>query len=160
MKTRFEKSKAKGTANFVYLALGDEIIINNGKPNEWGLYHAKDDNLNELWIRGDDEDNNKVLTMLISYEDEECKYDDDYEKYHQHFLKTLQGQICNLGNLGKNEERWEIIFDIMNDALVKLDNKTFKKVYKSLDNLKFYSREVDFGMHEPNAEYVHPGFDT
>lgn len=166
MTTIYEKSEAYGSAKLVYLALGDRSLIKDG-VSDHGYYHSPDKDKNELWIRGDDENNNKVFTALISYDEpsdvEIDLMDDDWKR--KVFEETLQGQIIDLGNKGHDDEEmnkkyWSNIFEILNDSLVKVDNKTFKEVYNALDGLTFYCRPVDFAMHEPTDDYIHTDYCT
>ena len=167
MKKLYENSKSYGSAEIVYLAYKNEMLVCNGDASEYGYYHAKDKNLSELWIAADDENNNTVLTMLISYKDqvELFEGDDWEEKWRDNWDKSIIGQITNLSNRGIEDEEsknhyWSEIFDIMDDAFGKLEIKTLKKFYKDTGSLAYYSRTCDFAMHEPTPDYIHTGYCT
>jgi hypothetical protein len=159
----YENSANRGMIDFSYLAIDDKMIINksytkqNDNGNDYIETHSGIFN-SHLLFKMDDENSKTVLTALLNYEDVE--FGDDFENWNN----TLAGQLTYLINNDLNQELLDNVFEMFFDAF---HNAGFCNTYISNlieDVMKktkmYYCRTVDFQMHEPSNEDLHPGFDT
>lgn len=152
----YENSPGAGLVEFAYLAVGDKIIINksyletdDGEEfvnTHGGQYES------HLWTQWNDIDNKIVLTALLNYHDS-----DEYEG-------SLNEALVQLDNHGLSDELMSNITSMYIDAF---HNAGFRGTYvgELLEEANqkanmIYWRTVDFQMHEPCKENIHPSYDT
>lgn len=156
----YRNSKSEFLVDFSYLAIRDKMIVNkvheddgensmNG-VNYGGLFE------NYLWLKLEDTEGETILTALINYADL------PYSK--ETFPDSLQGNLTALWN----EEMWDDLYSNVLDMFLDSTYTTgFNGTYIGdlIDETlstpgKFYCQVTDFGMHLPDADYIHPEFDT
>jgi len=149
MELKYRNSKNEFMVDFAYLAIDENMIINkildDNTSDDFTLYD------NQLWfqIKGDF----NTLTALISYEDEE-NYD-----------ISLRKDLVDMSNQGFIAEVIDNIIDMFVDALIitglkdGLINKLISEIFNNENNHYTY-RTIDFTMHLPSEDYIHPGYDT
>lgn len=153
----YANSPADGLVEFAYLAVGDKIIINKSQietdddgeryvETHGGQYES------HLWMQWNDNDGNIILTALLNYHDS-----DEYEG-------SLNESLVYLDNHGLGDELMSNITDMYIDAF---HNAGFCGTYvgellqdANQKTNMIYWRTVDFQMHEPSKENIHPSYDT
>lgn len=154
----YRNSPSEFLVDLSYLAIRDKMIVNkvyeddteiNG-INYGGLYE------NYLWFKLEDTKKNTVLTALINY--------DDLPFSEETFWCSLQGQLTTLYNEELYSDLYSNVLDMFLDAVyISGFSETYigELIDKSLSTPgRFYCRTVDFGMHLPSEDYIHPEFDT
>lgn len=163
MELIYENSPSKDTVKFDYLAVGENILINE-YDGECGK---------QVWARFEQEDE-PVMTALISFEDVDVDKIELGEDLAKHFSDwsskwkwfTLQGQLTNLYNNEMFEELYYNFRDMIEDSLAVCDlNEDLKSVVNEVVNEDCYVKmtTVDFCMHKPDdfgELEIHPGYDT
>lgn len=153
----YANSEFNGMVEFAYLAVGDKIIVDHSTlerhedGEEWINTHGGPFN-NHLLVKWDDAENNTVLTALLNYQD----------------IDTWDRSLCwALTYLSNHDLGDELIANVIDMYVDALHNAGFCGTYIG-DLLEeanqkasmIYVRTVDFQMHEPTAENIHPSFDT
>lgn len=159
----YRNSKSEFLVDFSYLAIQDKMIVNKvyededeTSPNTMnginygGIYE------NYLWLKLEDTNGDTILTTLINY--------DDLPYNEETFGGSLQGQLTALWN----EELWRDLYsNVLDMFLDSIYTAGFAGTYigELIDVSlsapgKFYCQVVDFGMHLPSEDYIHPEFDT
>lgn len=154
----YRNSPSEFQVDFSYLAVRDKMIINkvyeddeemNG-INYGGLYE------NYLWFKLEDTDGDTILTVLINYND--LPYSEET------FWGSLQGELTTLYNEELYSDLYSNILDMFLDA-VYITGFSGTYIGELIDEAlstpgRFYCRTVDFGMHLPEADNIHPEYDT
>ena len=158
----YENSPNRGIIDFAYLAIDDKMIVNKSynSPNEYDNDHIEthggyyNSHIQVKFGVGD----TTIMTALLNFEDINL---DDFEKSWD---LSLTKALTDLSNDDLSEELFDNVLTMFNDACY---NAGFYGTYigelidSALNNTEsFYCRTVDFQMHEPSNEDLHPGFDT
>jgi hypothetical protein len=142
---------------FSYLAVGDKILVNRSTleldedGTEWTNTHGGPYKQHIL-IKWDDAEDKTVLTALLNYQD----------------IDEWDGSLCwALTYLSNHDLGDELITNVIDMYIDALHNSGFCGTYigdlleeANQKSERFYIRTVDFQMHEPSLEDIHPGFDT
>ena len=154
----YRNSRSEFLVDFSYLAIGDKMIVNKVREDEnivnginYGGFFD-----NYLWLKLEDTSGRTILTALINY--------DDLPYSEETWKSSLQGQLTALWN----EEMWSDLYSNVLDMFIDSTYTTgFNGTYigELIDETlsspgRFYCQVVDFGMHLPDADYIHPEFDT
>jgi hypothetical protein len=152
----YTNSEYSGLVFFSYLAVGDKIIINHSRLDEedgeeFVQTHAGPFETH-LWIQWCAEDNKPIMTALLSYKDEDC----------------WEGSLCHsLTTLHNNQYYDELISNIVEMYCDAVNNAGFSGTHigdmleiANQGTSTIHWRTVDFQMHEPTPDNVHPYYDT
>jgi hypothetical protein len=152
MKSMYRNSPSEYEVDIAYLAIDDKIFVNKTFENEDGLIDNYASYDNEIWIQVKKE-NTPRLTMLLKYYD-----NDDYEN-------SLLNDFVDMYNNGFEEEVFSNIIDMFIDALhvAGFSNTYIGELVNNVmedENITIYYRFVDFSMHLPTKDNIHPSYDT
>lgn len=158
----YENSTNRGMVDFAYLAVNDKMIINKSynSPTEFDNAYIETHSgyYNSHILVKFNADDNTIMTALLNFEDINL---DDFEKS---WNLSLTKALTDLSNDSLMEELFDNVITMFDDACY---NAGFYKTYiGELINLalnttdSFYCRAVDFQMHVPSNDDLHPGFDT
>lgn len=158
----YENSPNRGIVEFSYLAINDKMIINKSyeSPNEDDPEYVETHggNFNSHILVKFNAKDDTIMTALLNFEDIDL---DDFEK---NWDSSLTKALTDLSNNGFDEELVDNITTMFCDAI---QNAGFGGTYigeliesanQITDNI--YIRTVDFQMHVPSNDDLHPGFDT
>jgi hypothetical protein len=154
----YVNSESYGLVEFAYLAVGDDTIINKsvvekdpdtGEPyieSHGGRYDT------HLWLQWCDAEDREVLTALLSYHD----------------IDGWEGSLCQaLTFLHNNDLKDDLVSNIRDMFSDAVHDSGFCStliedlINSALSNAETISwRTVDFQMHEPSPDDLHPHYDT
>lgn len=154
----YRNSKSEFLVDFSYLAIRDKMIVNKVHDDKIDISGINYGGLfeNYLWLKLEDISGETILTALINY--------DDLPYTEETFHNSLQWNLTALWN----EEMWVDLYSNVLDMFLDSTYTTgFNGTYIGdlIDEAlstpgKFYCQVTDFGMHLPDAEYIHTEFDT
>ena len=158
----YENFENRGMVDFSYLAINDKMIVDKSyySPNEddsdyiethGGYYNSHI----QVKFYADD---TTVMTALLNFEDV------DLEDFELMWDKSLTKALTDLSHANLYDELLDNVMAMFNDACYNAGfygtyiGELIDSVSEISDN--FYCRTVDFQMHVPSKEDLHPGFDT
>ena len=156
LELNYRNSSSNCLVDFSYLAVKDKMIVNKVFEDDdimnginYGGYYPE----GYLWIRFENKDKEPVLTALINY------------AYSEEWEGSLQQALTNISNEEElQEETIDNIVEMFRDAI---DFSGFSGTYigelidEAVPEIEtIFYRVVDFGMHLPSYDDLHPYYDT
>jgi len=146
----YRNSSSEYMVDIAYLAINKDVIINK-TTNEYGYAgnycYFDSEIMFQLY-----KDNEPTLTLLLTYKDE-----DDWED-------ALLTSLIEMNNNGVENELIDNILDMLADSMtINGFNNTIigNLVAGAFDDFdSIHTKIVDFNMHFPTEDNIHPNYDT
>lgn len=161
MNLLYKNSPNNGEVDIAYLAINDKMLINKTYMNDCYLENYSFFN-NEILVWGKNKVGATIFTLLLTFNDVEFDWEDENSEWR---IETLQGQLTTLSNENMMDELFDNLFDMISDAIhingITENTYLHKLFMQAFNNVNlFYQRTVDFNMHEPTQDNIHPMYDT
>lgn len=153
----YRNSPSEYMVDYAYLAVKDKMIVNKVFEDENsinGIYyggHFPDEGY--VWVRIEDKNSEPLLTALINYSD----------------IEEYEGSLCQQLTSLSNEELFDELTDNIVEMIIDADiisgfsrtyiGKLIEEAFNE-DGSCIFIRTVDFGMHLPSYDDLHPFYDT